>query len=188
MEIKSLNIINQIKSNQENKTDKNKNVSVNSTKRDEFVKSDYSNSGLDLYNNKIQPNSGWFDKGTDADTTVNVSRSAFDKIFNETTFGETKWEECGVDDNKRWVVVNGQRFEVEHSEEEKARRKNSGKTFLDYIIESQEKMREQNKGKDNGTGKPRGNIEALENNKEVMELLGKIFSSSTCEGILGGLL
>lgn len=49
-------------------------------------------------------------------------------------------------------------------------------------------MREENKGKDNGIAKPRGNIEALENNEEVMKLLGKIFNSSTSEGILGRLL
>lgn len=188
MEINSLNNIAQTKSSQLNKTNKDKNTNINSNKRDEFIKSDYSNDRLELYNNKILSGGFAVDKGTAAHTTVQVSRSAFDKILNATTNGETKWEECGVDDNKRWVVVNGQRFEVEHSAAEKARRKNASKTFLDYIIESDERMREQNKSKDNGIGKPRGNIEALKNNEEVMKLLGKIFNSDTSEGILGELL
>lgn len=188
MEINSFNNITHIKNNGLDKTNKSRNISVNSTQRDEFIKSDRSNNGFDLYNNKISTGGTPFDKGTGAQTTVHVSRSVFDKILNETTHGETKREECGVDDNKRWVVVNGQRFEVEHSAQEKAMRKNASKTFLDYIMESEERMREQNKGKDNGVGKPRGNIEALENNKEVMKLLGKIFNSTTSEGILGVLL
>jgi len=188
MEINSINNITHIKNIGSNKTNKNRNISLNSTKRDEFIKSDHSNNGFDLYNNKISTGGIPFDKGTGAQTTVHVSRSAFDKILNETTHGEIKWEECGIDDNKRWVVVNGQRFEVEHSAEEKAMRKNASKTLLDYMMESEERMREQNKGKDNGIGKPRGNIEVLENNKEVMKLLGKIFNSTTSEGVLGALL
>lgn len=138
MEINNLNNVTKIKSSELNKANKSKdtiNMSVNSNKKDEFIKSDYSNNGFDLYNNKILPSGTPFDKGTGAETTVHVSRSAFDKILNETTYGKTKWEEFGVDDNKRWVVVNGQRFEVEHSAEEKARRKNASKTLLDYIIE-----------------------------------------------------
>lgn len=91
-----------------------------------------------------------------------------------------------TDDNKRWVVVNGQRFEVEHSAHEKAIRRNASRTLIDYIIESEEKMKD--KGKDNGIGKPRGNIESLKNNQKVMNLLGKIFNENTLEGILSKLL
>lgn len=187
MEINNLDKIAQIKTSRVNKA-QSKNINTNSNKRDEFIKSDYSNSGFDLYSNKVSSVGGSFDKGTAIETTVHVSRSAFDKILNETTHGETKWEECGVDNNKRWVVVNGQRFEVEHSPAEKARLKNAQKTFLDYIIESDERMREKNKGKDNGVDKPRGNIEALKNNEEVMKLLGRIFNSTSSEGIFGSLL
>lgn len=128
------------------------------------------------------------DTGTASKTTVQVSRSAFDKILNATTYGETKWEECGNDGNKRWVVVNGQRFEVQLSAAEKAKMKNSQKKFLDYIVESDSKIKEENKGKCNGMNKPLGNIEALRNNKEVVELLGKIFNANTSEGVLKNLL
>ncbi len=128
------------------------------------------------------------DKGTAAHTTVQVSRSAFDKILTATTYGETKWEECGNDGNKRWVVVNGQRFEVPLSAAEKARMKNSQKTILDYIEESDSKIKEENKGRNNGINKPRGNIEALRNNKEVVELLGKIFNTDTFERVLENLM
>lgn len=74
--------------------------------------------GVSLYTKKSSLNRATFDKGTAAEINVKVNRSAFDRIVNETTYGETKWEELGVDNNKRWVVVNGQRFEVEHSVEE----------------------------------------------------------------------
>lgn len=108
--------------------------------------------------------------------------------MNETTYGETKWEELGVDNNKRWVVVNGQRFEVEHSAEEKARRKNAAKTLVDYMIESEEKMKEQNKFKAKKTDKLSSNIETLKNNEELMNLLGNIFGLTSSEEILKALL
>lgn len=147
----------------------------------------HSNQEYRLYDKKIATSRSLVDKGTAAHTTVQVSRSAFDKIMNATTYGETKWEECGSDGNKRWVVVNGQRFEVPHSAAEKAKIKNAQKTILDYIIESKEKIKEKNKGKNNGVNKPSGNIEALKNNKEVVELLGTIFNTDTFEGILNNL-
>lgn len=147
----------------------------------------YSNQEYRLYGEKISTGRNLVDKGTAAHTTVQVSRSAFDKIMNATTYGETKWEECGNDGNKRWVVVNGQRFEVPLSAAEKAKMKNAQKTILDYILESKEKIKAENKVKNNGVNKPSGNIEALKNNKEVVELLGTIFNASTFEGILKNL-
>ena len=78
------------------------------------------------------------DKGTAAHTTIQVDRSTFDKIANYTTYsGEVSWEELGKDGNKRWIVVNGQRFECELSEEEKAMIKNTQKTLIDYIEEAE---------------------------------------------------
>jgi hypothetical protein len=58
------------------------------------------------------------------------------------------------------VVINGQRFECEHSPEEKAIRKRAQMTFWDYILEEDNKKKEETKGKCNGAGKPRGNIAA----------------------------
>lgn len=121
------------------------------------------------------------DKGTASHTTVFINRSAYDQILNVTTFGDKKWEEMGVDDDKRWVVVNGQRFECEHTPEEKALRKRLQKTLVDYMIEADQKKADK---KYNGKDKPKGNIEALTNNKEVMGLLGEIFHVGTPEEIL----
>lgn len=121
------------------------------------------------------------DKGTASHTTVFINRSAYDKILNATTFGEQKWDEMGVDNDKRWVVINGQRFECEHTPEEKALRKSLQKTLVDYLIEANQKKADK---KDNGKDKPKGNIEALTNNKEVMGLLGEIFHAGTADEIL----
>lgn len=121
------------------------------------------------------------DKGTASHTTVFINRSAYDQILNATTFGDKKWEEMGVDDNKRWVVINGQRFECEHTPEEKALRKRLQKTLVDYLIEADQKKADK---KDNGKDKPKGNIEALTNNKEVTGLLGEIFHVGTVDEIL----
>lgn len=121
------------------------------------------------------------DKGTASNTTVFINRSAYDQILNATTFGDKKWEEMGVDDNKRWVVINGQRFECEHTPEEKALRKRLQKTLVDYLIEADQKKVDK---KYNGKDKPKGNIEALTNNKEVMGLLGEIFHAGTADEIL----
>lgn len=131
--------------------------------------------------NKLRSSSFAIDKGTASHTTVFINRSAYDKILSETTFGEKKWEEMGVDDEKRWVVINGQRFECEHSPEEKALRKRLQKTVVDYFIEADEKKAEK---KDNGKDKPKGNVEALTNNKEVMNLLMRIFKIGTVDGVL----
>ena len=188
MKIGNITNFTQIKTNSLNNIHTSKENGDNIGKsKDTFIKSDKPNNKLDLYTKKITPNRLSLDKGTASHTTVFVNRQAFDKILNETTYGETKWEEFGVSNNKRWVVVNGQRFEVEQSAEEKARIKNATKTLVDYILESEENIKEKEKYKDNGIGKPKGNIEALEDNQEVMNLLGKIFNSSNTEEILGSL-
>lgn len=82
------------------------------------------------------------DKGTASHTTIQVDRSTFDKISNYTTYsGEVTWEELGKDGNKRWIVVNGQRFECELSEQEKAMMKNAQKTLIDYMEETEEERK-----------------------------------------------
>lgn len=193
MKLNNLSRLNQLKNrslihtNNDHSKNKKK-ISVDLNKQDKFIKSDDSKRGVSLYTRKSSLNRATFDKGTAVETTVKVNRSAFDRIVNETTYGETKWEELGVDNNKRWVVVNGQRFEVEHSAEEKARRKNVAKTLVDYMNESEEKMKEQNKFKAKKTDKLSSNIETLKNNEELMNLLGNIFGLTSSEEILKALL
>lgn len=46
----------------------------------------------------------------------------------------------GVDGEKRWVVVNGQRFKCPLSEEEKAAKKRAQLTLLDYIDYRKKKL------------------------------------------------
>lgn len=188
MRIENITNFTQIKKNSLNNIHSRRENGDNVGKsKDTFIKSDRPNNKLDLYTKNISPSWMSVDKGTASHTTISINRQAFDKILNETTYGETKWEECGVDNNKRWVVVNGQRFEVEHSAEEKARIKNASKTLIDYILESEENIKEKEEFNNNGIGKPKGNIEALQNNQEVMNLLGKIFNSSDEKEILGSL-
>lgn len=211
MKLNLLNNMSQIKDNKFSKTQQNnciKNtkfaelMKINpnniqqSNQTDQYSKSNFLNDTYSVYdkkglyagsNSQVLPIGSSFDKGTASQTTVYVNRSAYGQILSATTFGETKWEEMGVDDEKRWVVVNGQRFECEHSPEEKAMRKRVQMTFMDYILEEDKKKKEENKGKDNGVGKPRGNIDALSSNVEVMKLLSKIFKADIPEVILSKL-
>lgn len=120
------------------------------------------------------------DKGTAIETTVNVTRKAFDAIVSATTYGEgVQWEELGVDENKRWVVINGQRFECEHSPEEKAARKRAQMTLMDYLEEV-----EKNKNEKKDPKKDPGNLDALKNNKTVMDLIKSISGMTTEDGAI----
>lgn len=132
---------------------------------------------------------GTIDKGTAANTTLYVDYSTYNKILNYTTNNpECQWSEMGVDDEKRWVVVNGQRFECPLSDEEKAARKRARRTLLDYMEEyrlqkekTTPKQKEDNKieidftGKSNASmsgGNPK--IENLLGNEIVMKMLRDI--------------
>ncbi len=112
------------------------------------------------------------DKGTAAETTVQINRNAFDAIVSHTTYGDPKWEELGVDDEKRWVVVNGQRFEVEHSPEEKAQRRRAKRmTLVDFMDERQNKDEKK-------ANRPHA-LDALKKNSEVLSVLKRIFGVKT---------
>ncbi|MBN1069028.1 hypothetical protein [Clostridium sp. ZS1] len=90
------------------------------------------------------------DKGTASNTTVYVDKSTFMQIANYTTNNsECQWDELGIDGEKRWVVVNGQRFECPLSKEEKEAIKRASKTMLDYLIEEDEKKKEKEEKKEN---------------------------------------
>lgn len=125
------------------------------------------------------------DKGTASHTTLYVDNSTFQKIATYTTnHPETKWTELGKDSDKRWIVVNGQRFESPLSEEEKALMKRGEMTLLDYLLEIEEhKEKTETKEKvtldfaaKNGitdsSNDPK--INGLLQNKEVMEILKNI--------------
>ncbi|MEE3809572.1 hypothetical protein V2H29_21775 [Lysinibacillus fusiformis] len=76
------------------------------------------------------------DKGTAIKTTLYVDSYTYNQILNYTTNNpECQWSEMGFDGEKRWVVVNGQRFECPLSEKEKAARKRAQLTLLDYMEE-----------------------------------------------------
>lgn len=200
MQINSLNKSNTINySNFRNKTNSSTNVSKTfeeikvPDQKSTYSKSDNSNSGYITYNknglsvsqaSQSYPIKSAIDKGTAAHTTVYVNRNSYDKILNATTFGEPKWEEMGCDGEKRWVVVNGQRFECPLSKEEKELRKRLQQSIIDILDESDKKR---SKGKDNGPFKPKGNIEALKSNEKVMDLLGRIFNANTFDEILNKL-
>lgn len=120
------------------------------------------------------------DKGTAAHTTVYVSQSAFDTIANATTYKDRQpdWEEIGCDGSKRWIVINGQRFECPLSQAEKDRKKSWGNDLLD-ILREHDKNYKPHTGKD-----PRGNIEALRGNEKVVQLLHRIFGTNSFDELL----
>lgn len=90
------------------------------------------------------------DKGTASNTTIYVDKSTFMQISSYTTNNsECQWDEMGVDGEKRWIVVNGQRFECPLSKEEKEAFKRASKTMLDYIIEEDEKKQEKEEKREN---------------------------------------
>lgn len=134
------------------------------------------------------------DKGTAANTTLYVDKNTFNNIVSySTNNANCQWDELGVDGEKRWVVINGQRFEYPLSKEEKEAYKNASKTMLDYIIEAeQEKEEKESKEKNktdisvnsNGEINLSGNSQTFEsskiknllNNEKVMTMLKDIAS------------
>lgn len=114
------------------------------------------------------------DIGTAADTTVFVNRNAFDSIVSYSTFNEPKWEELGVDNEKRWVVINGQRFEVPHSPEEIALRKRMQRTLVDML-------NDHDAHKESSVDK--GNKDILKANKNVVDILKEIFNLNSFDEV-----
>lgn len=115
------------------------------------------------------------DKGTAKGTTINVDRSTIFSIINYAVNNtETSgFEELGMDDNKRWVVINGQRFESELSPEEKEliRKAKEGNTLLSYIKESDDKKFERKENEKIQMNFNDSNVE-LPNNTKIQNLLG----------------
>lgn len=138
---------------------------------------------------------GSLDKGTAADTTLYVDKSTFQQIANYTTDNpECQWSEIGVDGEKRWIVINGQRFESPLSEVEKERikenkKKSSITTLVDFLKEYEDnKAIQENKvneattveidfnGSSPNTNKQFGNdkLNNLFGNEKVMDMLNDI--------------
>lgn len=129
------------------------------------------------------------DIGTASHTTLYVDYSTFQSIATYTTnHPETQWTELGKDGEKRWIVVNGQRFESPLSEEEKAMMKRAEMTLLDFLQESEEheeKTAPKEKvtldfatknGITDSSNDPK--INSLLQNEEVMEILKNISKST----------
>lgn len=143
------------------------------------------------------------DKGTAANTTLYVDRSSFNQIMNYTTNNPAcKWEELGMDDEKRWIVVNGQRFECPLSKEEKEAIRRAKKGLIE-ILDEADKEREKHKSKSerhdsgklsfdennkiklNGDVSLQSNdkIKNLMNNDKVMKILTDIMNMNGGQGI-----
>ncbi|WP_346879291.1 MULTISPECIES: hypothetical protein [unclassified Clostridium] len=144
------------------------------------------------------------DKGTAANTTLYVDRASFNQIMNYTTNNPAcQWEELGIDDEKRWIVVNGQRFECPLSEEEKELRRRLRKGLVEMLDEA-DKEREKHKSKserhgsvkisfdENNKIKLNGDvslqssdkIKNLMNNDKVMMMLTDIMNMNGGQGVM----
>ena len=106
------------------------------------------------------------DKGTAAHTTLYVDRGSFNQIVDYTTNNpDCQWEELGIDDEKRWVVVNGQRFECPLSEQEKEMRRRLRKGLVEILDEADKEME---KYKSKFQKKESATLTLDENNKVVL--------------------
>ncbi|SHJ90891.1 hypothetical protein SAMN02745248_01275 [Hathewaya proteolytica DSM 3090] len=83
------------------------------------------------------------DKGTAIATTIHIDRNNYNQILYAAVNGPNKPSEFGVDMDKRWVVIDGQRFECELSPEEKRLKRGCQKTLLDYIFEDDDKKKKE---------------------------------------------
>lgn len=80
------------------------------------------------------------DKKDITSATLIVDRLTYDQIVNFTTNNpKHMWDELGMDDEKRWVVINGQRFESPLTEEEKERIRRAKKGFLAMFLDYEKK-------------------------------------------------
>lgn len=124
------------------------------------------------------------DKGTAANTTLFVDRGTFNQIASYTTNNpECQWDEIGVDGEKRWIVVNGQRFECPLSEEEKElRRRLAENSNLISIITKADKEKKVHKNEsekhdkfkmtfDGNDGLKIEGLEGLQGNEKIQNLM-----------------
>lgn len=139
------------------------------------------------------------DKGTAANTTLYVDKSTFSQIVSySTNSSNCQWDELGIDDEKRWVVINGQRFECPLSEEEKEMRRRLRMGIIDILNEADEAEKEQRKNdyvklnlgkynkveisEDNDSSNDK--INNLIKNDKVMSMLADIIKINGGQGII----
>lgn len=147
--------------------------------------------------------SGLIDKGTAAHTTIYVDKATINQILSYTTNNpECQWEEMGSDEDKEWVVVNGQRFERPRTKEEKEAIRKLRRTLADILLEEEKKQDEirkntdkpqrgklnfNNKNKFEFTGDKdflsNEKIKNLQNNEKVMNMLSNVSSMMGGQGI-----
>lgn len=126
------------------------------------------------------------DKGTAAHTTLYVDRGSFNRILNHSTNNsECQWEEMGIDDEKRWVVINGQRFECPLSEEEKELRRRLRKGIIEILLEA-DKEKEKHKSKSKSKSKKLGSIKLSfdKNNKIKLNCDANLQSSDKIKNLM----
>lgn len=83
------------------------------------------------------------DKGTASHTTLYVDQKTMNNLWSDALLGGGPWEEAGKDNDKQWIVINGQRFERPLSPQEKAERRAAQKTLIDYIQESEAQRKDE---------------------------------------------
>lgn len=147
--------------------------------------------------------SGLIDRGTAAHTTIYVDKATIDQILSYSIDNpEYKWEEMGFDDEKEWVVINGQRFERPRTKEEKEAIRRFRRTLGDILAEEEKKQDEirekygklqkgklkfKCKNKFEFTGDKdflaNDKIKNLQKNEKVMNMLADISSMKGKEGI-----
>lgn len=131
------------------------------------------------------------DKGTASNTTLYVDRKTFDSIVSYSANNEScKWDEMGIDGEKRWVVINGQRFECPLSEAEKEAARRASMTIVDYFAEAEKEKQEEESKKENqekvtissisnsNLNTSNSKIKNLLNNEPVMNMLKDIASKN----------
>lgn len=147
---------------------------------------------------KILNISGKLNQHVPINSTVYVDTGTILKIMDFSTNNkEYQWSEMGKDTEKRWVVINGQRFESPLSEEEKRLMRNASKTMLDYIKEAEDERLERDRKRGIKTNLSLGedgklntsdniedpNIKNLMNNEVVCNMLSEMIGKGILNNI-----
>ncbi|WP_194191858.1 hypothetical protein [Clostridium chrysemydis] len=167
---------------------------------DSLLKKEESGDSIDISNKgkKILNISGKLNQHVPINSTVYVDTGTILKIMDFSTNNkEYQWSEMGKDTEKRWVVINGQRFESPLSEEEKRLMRNASKTMLDYIKEAEDERLERDRKRGIKTNLSLGedgklntsdniddpNIKNLMNNEVVCNMLSEMIGKGILSNI-----
>ncbi|MGL5870480.1 hypothetical protein [Clostridium chrysemydis] len=167
---------------------------------DSLLKKEEVGDSIDISNKgkKILNISGKLNQHVPINSTVYVDTGTILKIMDFSTNNkEYQWSEMGKDTEKRWVVINGQRFESPLSEEEKRLMRNASKTMLDYIKEAEDERLERDRKRGIKTNLSLGedgklntsdniddpNIKNLMNNEVVCNMLSEMIGKGILSNI-----